>query len=51
VVPPNFTPVPLPPKCPEPNPTESIWQFMRENWLSNQVFQPYDDIVAHCCAA
>ena len=24
---------------------------MRDNWLSNQVFTSYDDIVDHCCEA
>src|SRR6202011_1082935 len=46
-VPPNITLLPLPPKCPELNPTENIWQFMRDNWLSNRVFKSYDDIVDH----
>ena len=50
-VPANITIVPLPPKCPELNPTENIWQFMRDNWLSNRVFKSYDDIVDHCCDA
>ena len=39
VVPPNITLMPLPPNCPELNPVENIWQFMRDNWLSNRVFQ------------
>jgi hypothetical protein len=30
---------------------ENVWQFMRENWLSNRVFGSYDDIVGHCCDA
>ena len=51
VVPPNITLVALPPKCPELNPVENIWQFMRENWLSNRVFKSYEDIVALCCDA
>jgi transposase len=50
-VPDNITIVPLPAKCPELNPQENVWQFMRDNWLSNRVFKGYDDIVAHCCAA
>jgi hypothetical protein len=33
------------------NPIENIWQFMRDNWLSNRVFLSYDDIVDHCCEA
>jgi transposase len=50
-VPGNITLVPLPPRSPELNPVENIWQFMRENWLSNRVFNSYDDIVEHCCHA
>ena len=38
VVPDNITIVPLPPKCPELNPQENVWQFIRDNWLSNRVF-------------
>ena len=50
-VPNNITLMPLPPKSPELNPVENIWQFIRDNWLSNRVFQSYDDIVDHCCFA
>jgi putative transposase len=48
-VPGNITPLPLPARSPELNPAENIWQFMRENWLSNRVFKSNDDILAHCC--
>ena len=51
VVPPNITLVPLPPKCPELNPMENVWQFMRDNWLSNRVFQSCEAVVDHCCHA
>lgn len=37
VVPSNITLLPLPPRCPELNPVENIWQFMRDNWLSNRM--------------
>ena len=47
----NITLVPLPAKCPELNPQENVWQFMRDNWLSNRVFKSYDQIVDHCCDA
>ena len=50
-VPDNITLLPLPPRSPELNPVENVWQFMRDNWLSNRVFQSYDDIVEHCCQA
>lgn len=32
VVPSNITILPLPPRSPELNPVENIWQFMRDNW-------------------
>jgi transposase len=47
-VPDNITLVPLPPRCSELNPVENVWQFMRDNWLSNRIFKSYDDIVDHC---
>jgi DDE superfamily endonuclease len=37
-VPPNITIVLLPSKYPELNPQENVWQFRRDNWLSNRVF-------------
>ena len=51
VVPANITIVPLPAKCPELNPQENIWQFMRDNWLSNRIFLDADDLIDHCCDA
>ena len=51
VVPPNIVIVPLPPKCPELNPQENIWQFMRDNWLSNRVFENYEAIIDAICEA
>ncbi len=50
-VPPNITLVPLPAKAPELNPVENIWQYMRENWISNRVFTSYSEILDHCCEA
>ena len=51
VTPSNITLVTLPSKCPELNPQENVWQFMRDNWLSNRVFTSYKNIVDHCCYA
>ena len=48
-VPENITLVPLPSKSPELNPVENIWQYMRDNWLSNRIFANYEDILDHCC--
>ena len=50
-VPQNVTLLPLPPRSPEPNPLETVWQSMRDNRLSDRVLEGYDDIVAHCCGA
>ena len=36
VVHPNIVIVPFPPKCPELNPTKNVWQFMRDNLISNR---------------
>src|ERR1700730_15599522 len=51
IVPENITLVPLPPKCPELNPVENIWQFLRDNWISNRIFASYEDLLDHCCFA
>jgi len=51
IIPDNITILPLPPRSPELNPVENIWQFMRDNWLSNRIFNSYDEIVAVCCDA
>ncbi len=50
-IPENMTLLPLPPRAPELNPVENIWQFMRDNWLSNRVFKSYQDIVELSCEA
>ena len=51
LVPPDITIMPLLPKAPELNPVGNLWQFIRDNWLSNRIFQSYDDILDHACAA
>ena len=50
-VPDNITLLALPPRSPELNPMEHIWQFVRENWLSNRIFGSYEEIVDHGCDA
>jgi transposase len=50
-VPDNITIAPLPPKCPELNAQENVWQFIRDNWLSNRVFDSIDALLDHCCEA
>ena len=50
-VPDNITLMPLPPRSPELNPVENLWQFMRDNWISNRIFSSYEEILAICCEA
>ena len=47
----NITPILLPSRSPELNPVEQVWQYLRANFLSNRVFEAYDDIVAAACDA
>ena len=41
-IPSNITLMFLPPRAPELNPVENIWQFMRDNWLSNRIHELTD---------
>jgi len=47
----RFTPIFLPSRAPELNPVENVWQYLRQNWLSNTVFENYDAIIDDVCAA
>ena len=33
------------------NALENVSQFMRDNWLSNRIFNSYTNIPYHCCFA
>ena len=50
-MPDNITPIFLPSRAPELNPVENVWQYLRQNWLSNTVFENYDAIVDAACDA
>jgi hypothetical protein len=50
-VPSNISLLPLPPRSPKLNAQENIWQFMRQNSLSNRIFTGFDNIVDLCCGA
>ena len=39
----------LPPKSPELYPAENVWQYLRDNWLSNRVFASGRHIIDRCC--
>jgi transposase len=47
----NITLIFLPSRSPELNPVENVWQYLRANWLSNQVFDTYDAIIDAACDA
>ena len=50
-VPKNLTIILLPSRSPELNPVENIWQYLRQNWLSNRVFEDYHAIIEAGCQA
>ena len=47
-IPGNLTLVPLPPASPELNPQENIWQYLRQTYLSNRIFETYAAILDAC---
>ena len=50
-IPHNITLLTLPAYSPELNPTENVWQYLRQNALANRVFDNFEAIVDACCAA
>ena len=50
-VPINLTIILRPSRSPELNPVENIWQYLRQNWLSNRVLEDYDAILEAGCQA
>ncbi len=50
-LPENLTIILLPSRSPELNSAENIWQFLRQNWLSNRVFDTYEAVVDAACEA
>lgn len=50
-LPKNLTIILLPSRAPELNPVENLWQYLRQNCLSNRVFESYDAILEAGCDA
>ena len=46
-IPSNISILQLPPRAPELNSQENIWQFMRQNWLSRLMYLPWHNSRAH----
>jgi hypothetical protein len=50
-LPDNISLLRLPPYAPELNPQENIWQFLRQTYLANRVYDTYEALVDACCDA
>ncbi len=50
-IPDNITLVLLPPYCPELNPVERIWLYLRERFLSLRLLHDTEAIIEACCIA
>lgn len=50
-MPKNIIPIFLPARAPELNPVENVWQYLRQNWLSNRVFKDYEAVLDAACDA
>ena len=47
----NISFLPLPSASPELNPTEQVWQTLRDEYLANRCYKDYNDIMVACCDA
>ena len=47
----NISLLPLPTASPELNPTEQVWQVLRDRYLGNRCFTSYEHILDCCCEA
>jgi hypothetical protein len=50
-LPDNLVLLPLPAKSPELNPAENVWEFLRQNKLSNRIFEGDEAILTAACDA
>ena len=50
-LPANISLMPLPPRSPELNPQENVWQYLRQRFLSNRIFDSYEVILTAVCDA
>jgi transposase len=49
--PPNLTLIPLPPYCPELNPMENLWHYLRSHHWSNHAFADHAALQQAACDA
>lgn len=50
-LPKNISLLALPAASPELNPTEQVWQVLRDRYLGNRCFDSYEHILDSCCEA
>ena len=50
-IPSNMTIMYLPSYSPELNPQENIWEYLKNNFLSNRIFEKLSEVVDACCNA
>lgn len=50
-LPKNISLLSLPVASPELNPTEQVWQVLRDRYLGNRCFASYEQILDSCCNA
>ncbi len=50
-IPDNITIIYLPPYCPELNSIEQVWDFLRENYLSNRIYNSWPSLEKAICVA
>ena len=49
IVPKNIQIVLLPPYCPELNPVERLWKFIKDNTIKNKVFETLKGLEENVC--
>lgn len=49
IVPKNIQIVLLPPYCPELNPVERLWKFIKDNTIKNKVFEALKSLEENVC--
>lgn len=50
IIPKNIQIILLPPYCPELNPVERLWRFVKDNTIKNKVFETLKDLENEICA-
>ena len=49
-IPPNITIIYLPPYCPELNPVERLWLYLKQNTIKNRIYGTIEELENSICA-